>query len=133
MTGGEGVRRRSWSSFGRSFALELTGDAITLSIDRAPAVTLSLAEWNAVRAGLNDLARERAAASGPTDVVDRSLVPNNGRPWTEELDRELCRRWYAGENLPSLAVGLGRTEGGVASRLVRLDCVRDRDEARARR
>ncbi|PAX07603.1 hypothetical protein [Sphingomonas lenta] len=125
--------RRSWSSFGRSYALELAGDSVTLLIDRAPAVTLSLAEWNAVRAGLNDLARERAAASGPTDMVDRPLVPNNGKPWTEELDRELCRRWYAGEGLASLAVVLGRTEGGVASRLVRLDCVADRDEARARR
>ena len=125
--------RRSWSSLGRSFALELAGDSITLLIDRAPAVTLGLAEWNAVRAGLNDIARARVAAGAPTDGVDRPLVPNNGKPWTEALDRELCRRWYAGENLSSLAVALGRTEGGVASRLVRLDCVRDRDEARARR
>lgn len=124
--------RRSWSTLGRSFALELADDAVTLLIDRQPALTLSLPEWNEVRRGLNDLARERAGAAEPPPGPNRTLVPNNGRAWTEEQDHALCQAWCAGEGLAALAVRFGRTEGGIASRLVRLDCVDDREEARAR-
>ena len=64
----------------------------------------------------------RVAGPARRAVVDR-----------EALDRELCRRWCAGKNLPSPAIALGRTESGVESRRVRLDRVAGRDEARARR
>lgn len=97
------------------------------------AVSLNLTEWEAVRAGLDALA-QFGKRSRVKSRVDRSTpeAPNNGQAWTAELDTDLCQGWYAGEGLGALSRRLGRTEGSIASRLVRLDCVADREEARAR-
>ena len=59
-------------------------------------------------------------------------APNNGQAWTEALDGVLCEGWYAGEGLAVLSRRFGRTEGSIASRLAKLDCVDDADEARTR-
>lgn len=127
------TRTVSWDSEGRIFSLTLADERVTLQQDGQQLACLTLAEWEGVRAGLSALARFRQGGTAKPRA-DRSTpeAPSNGRPWTEELDAELCRGWYAGEGLAALATRLGRTEGSIASRLARLDIVADRDEARQR-
>jgi hypothetical protein len=89
-------------------------------------LSLTLHEWQGVAAALAEL---HPPAPPYITVAAQS---GTRRAWTEEHDRELCRGWYAGDGLEVLAGLLGRTQGSVAARLVRLDLVADRAEARAR-
>ena len=45
---------------------------------------------------------------------------NNGKPWTEELDAELCRLFESGMKKKELCAYCGRTTGAIESRLVKL-------------
>lgn len=45
---------------------------------------------------------------------------NNGKPWTEELDAELCRLFESGMKKKELCAYFGRTTGAIESRLVKL-------------
>ena len=50
----------------------------------------------------------------------RNLPKNNGQPWTEELDRELCRLYDGGMKKKDLCAHFGRSSGAIDSRLARL-------------
>lgn len=48
------------------------------------------------------------------------LPENNGKPWTEDLDAELCSLFDAGMKKKDLCTHFGRTSGAIVSRLERL-------------
>ena len=50
----------------------------------------------------------------------RPLPENNGKPWTEELDQELCRLFDGGMRKSELSAHFGRTSGAIVARLERL-------------
>ena len=50
----------------------------------------------------------------------KTLPENNGKPWTEELDDELCRLFDGGMKRKDLCAHFGRTSGAIESRLARL-------------
>ncbi len=58
----------------------------------------------------------------------RNLPPNAGKPWSEAQDKDLLADFDSGLPIRQLAAKHGRTEGGIASRLVRLGRVEERDE-----
>ena len=115
-------RSVAWDVHGRRFRMSVAGERLTLHTSEGN-LSLSRHEWQGVAAAL-------AALHPP--APPRVAAPRAGKAWTEEGDAELARGWYAGQGLASLASLLGRTEGSIASRLVRLDIVGDRDEARLR-
>lgn len=117
----------------RRFTLSMEGDGIILESPGLAATSLSLVEWAGVRAGLDALAKFRQPQKIKAHV-DRGTpdAPNNGQAWTDELDQALCQAWHAGEGLAAIARRFGRTTGSIASRLAKLDCVTDLDEARSR-
>ena len=115
-------RSVAWDVRGRRFRFTAAGDRLALETSDGR-LTLSLHEWQGVAAAL----AEMHPVPRP-----REVVPSKRRTWTAELDTALCQGWYAGDGLAVLAARFGRTEGSIATRLVRLDCVGDRDEARRR-
>lgn len=121
------TRSIAWDVAGRRFRMSAAGDRLTLETSDGR-MSLTRHEWQGVAAALASL-HPPAPPPAPRALPE---APSNGRAWTEELDTALCQGWYAGEGLAVLAARFGRTEGGIASRLVRLDCVADRDEARLR-
>lgn len=117
-------RSVSWSVNGRQFRFTAAGDRLALDSSDGR-LTLSLHEWQGVAAALAELHPPAPVRIAPPDTPSR-------RRWTQAEDRALCGGWYAGEGLAALAGLLGRSETGIAARLVRLDCVADREEARRR-
>lgn len=101
----------------------MAGERLTLHTSDGN-LSLSRHVWQAVAAAL--------AMLHPPAPRATPAAPNNGRAWSEELDRDLAQGWYAGEGLAALAARMGRSEGSIASRLARLDIVADREEARQR-
>lgn len=59
-----------------------------------------------------------------------SLPSNAGRPWTENEDRELLSLFDSNVLVKDMAQKHGRTQGAIASRLLRLGRVKDRAEVR---
>jgi len=57
---------------------------------------------------------------------DSSLPSNAGRPWPESEDKELLAIFDAGTPVKEIAAKHGRTQGAIASRLVRLGKIKDR-------
>ena len=51
---------------------------------------------------------------------EKPLPESNGKPWTEELDDELCRLFDGGMKKKDLCTHIGRTPGAIESRLERL-------------
>ena len=51
---------------------------------------------------------------------ERPQPENNGKPWMEELDQELCRLFDGGMKKKDLCAHFGRTPGAIESRLERL-------------
>ena len=50
----------------------------------------------------------------------KPLPANNGKPWTEEMDRELSHLFDGGMKKQDLCEHFGRTSGAIESRLERL-------------
>lgn len=57
---------------------------------------------------------------------DSSLPSNAGRPWPETEDKELLAIFDAGTPVKEIAAKHDRTQGAIASRLVRLGRIKDR-------
>jgi hypothetical protein len=58
-----------------------------------------------------------------------SLPDNAGKPWCGEDDAELVQSFDSGRPVADLAAAFRRTRGSIASRLVRLRKVPDRQSA----
>ena len=50
----------------------------------------------------------------------KPLPENNGKPWTEKADQELCSLFDSGMTKKELCAHFGRTSGAIDSRLERL-------------
>ena len=50
----------------------------------------------------------------------KTLPENNGKPWTEELDSELCRLFDEGMKKKELCAHFKRSPGSIESRLEKL-------------
>jgi hypothetical protein len=84
-------------------ALPADGPYPSAQIVRAPMVV--------VRAVERQQKRERR---------NRALPENAGNAWTEEEERQVCRKFDGGVAIGELAKRRGRTEGSIQSRLERL-------------
>ena len=63
---------------------------------------------------------------------ERSLPANAGKAWKSEEDKLLMEGFDAGVSVKQLAANHGRTEAGIAARLVRLGRISERAEAYVR-
>lgn len=72
-----------------------------------------------------------AAIDGQLRTRTRNwLLPDNaGKPWRDKDDDQLVQSFDAGRPVADIAVALHRTRGSIASRLVRLGKVPDRQAA----
>lgn len=60
----------------------------------------------------------------------KAVLPSNaGKPWNSDDDRELAERFDSGQSVAKLASAFERTKGSIASRLVILGKVPDRQSA----
>ena len=91
------------------------------SVLQRPAVIRALFTASRVLAG------ERSAAAAA-----RAQPSQAGKPWTPEEDQRLLDAFDAGADLAALTAAHGRSDGGVASRLVRLGRIKERAEVRVR-
>ena len=66
--------------------------------------------------------RQQTAMAVPGARRSRDRPPQQGKPWSLELDAELERRWIAGDSVEEIAVHFERTPGGIRSRLPRVGC-----------
>lgn len=55
----------------------------------------------------------------------KNLPENNGKPWTDELDKELAEMFDAGINEKALREHFNRTRGSINSRLKKLGKIDD--------
>lgn len=53
---------------------------------------------------------------------------NAGRPWTDELDQQLCSLFDRGASVKEMCAFFKRSRGAIASRLVRLGKIENRAE-----
>ena len=60
----------------------------------------------------------------------KNLPENAGKRWTDEDDRKLCEMFDAGVSNKDICNSFKRTATGIASRLVRLGKISERDEFR---
>ena len=67
-----------------------------------------------------DRSRTELRRGGVISQSEKPLPENNGKPWTEELDQELCRLFDEGMKKKDLCAHFGRTSGAIESRLQRL-------------
>ena len=66
--------------------------------------------------------RHQAAVALPSARRSRDKPPQQGKPWSLDLDAELERRWIAGDSVEEIAVHFERTPGGIRARLPRVGC-----------
>ncbi len=84
----------------------------------SPAVIRAL---HVALAGMNHQLRQH--------TLDSALPSNSGTAWSEEDDEELSRLFDSGQSIAIIASLFQRTRGSIASRLVRLGKVPDRQSA----
>lgn len=65
-----------------------------------------------------------------TKKRERRLPENAGKPWLQEDDAKLVQMFEEGRSKGDICDYFKRTEGGIASRLVRLGIIQNRDEFR---
>ena len=63
----------------------------------------------------------------------RSMPENAGKRWTDEDDKKLCEMFDTGVTKKDICNTFKRTSTGIASRLVRLGKIKERDEFRYRK
>lgn len=60
----------------------------------------------------------------------KNMPENAGKRWTDEEDKKLCEMFDAGMSKKDICNTFKRTVTGIASRLVRLGKIKERDEFR---
>ena len=63
----------------------------------------------------------------------KNLPENAGKRWTEQDDKKLCEMFDADASKKDICNTFKRTSTGIASRLVRLGKIKERDEFRNRK
>ncbi len=62
----------------------------------------------------------------PTKKANANLPENSGKPWTAELDQQLCNMFDCGASVKEMCEQFIRSRGGIAARLVRLGKIENR-------
>lgn len=124
------ARSVAWSVEGRAFRMTPAGGKLALDCSDGR-LSLTLYEWQGIAAALAAL-HPPALPRDATGIALPADGPGRRRPWREPDDAALTQGWYGGEGLTVLAARLERSPGAVIARLVRLDLVGDRAEARRR-
>lgn len=70
-----------------------------------------------------------ARASHTQEPEDLQRPDNAGRAWTQNEDAALLAYYDAGQSVREIADKVGRTESGIAARLVRLGRIKNRASA----
>ena len=63
----------------------------------------------------------------------KNMPENAGKKWTDEDDKKLCEMFDTGVTKKDICNTFKRTSTGIASRLVRLGKIKERDEFRYRK
>lgn len=122
-----------WETSRGTFRLTVVGSQAELLTPEGQSLELLVGEWSALAEAISEIVPLSNILERRRSSVTAPRAPNNGQPWSQELDKELCARWGGGMDVRSLATHFGRSTGGIASRLAKLGVVASRDEARARR
>ena len=116
-----------------------------MDIDRAKEIISALAEGIDPTTGellpedsvynKGDIVRAFYAVLASLDANEpkKSQPENAGKRWTEEDDKKLCEMFDAGVSKKDICNTFKRTSTGIASRLVRLGKIKERDEFRNRK
>lgn len=80
-----------------------------------------------------DVLRALQFAANSLNKKKQNPPENAGKPWSEEDDDKLCKMFDAGISNREIKQYFKRTETGIASRLVRLGKIQERDEFRNRK
>ena len=116
-----------------------------MNIDRAKEIITTLAEGvdpttgeilaedNVCNKGEVVRAFYTILASLDTSKPKKTQLENAGKRWTDEDDKKLCEMFDAGASKKDISNTFKRTSTGIASRLVRLGKISERDEFRNRK
>ncbi|WP_425228993.1 hypothetical protein [Sphingomonas sp.] len=118
-----------WGVKGRQFRLTRAGEQLILDCSDGR-LSLHLHEWQGVASALATL--HPPPPPRRSNGNDAEVAARGRRAWMESEDEALIRGWYGGEGLALLAAQIGRSEAAITTRLIRLDLVGDRFEARQR-
>ena len=81
-----------------------------------------------------DVVRAFYAILEALDKKSKKNMPENaGKRWTDEDDKKLCEMFDSGVSKKDICNTFKRTATGIASRLVRLGKIKERDEFRNRK
>jgi hypothetical protein len=81
-----------------------------------------------------DVVRAFYAILEALDKKSKKNMPENaGKRWTDEDDKKLCEMFDSGVSKKDICNTFKRTTTGIASRLVRLGKIKERDEFRNRK
>ena len=75
------------------------------------------------QAHLRDMKGSAPAQAKPADAVANGRTGNAYKKWTAEEDADISVRHKRGETVKAMAAALGRQEGGVRARLVKLGLI----------
>jgi hypothetical protein len=75
------------------------------------------------QAHLRDLKGLGPSQAKPAPAMTNSRTANAGKKWTAEEDADISVRHGRGEAVKAMAAALGRQEGGVRARLVKLGLI----------
>lgn len=67
-------------------------------------------------------------SDAPANPVRTDLPENSGKPWTPEMDRDLCQMFDRGASAKELCAYFRRSRGSIAARLVRLGKISHRSD-----
>ena len=65
-------------------------------------------------------------SDAPTKKAKANLPENSGKPWTTEMDQQLCDMFDCGSSVKEMCEHFKRSRGGIAARLVRLGKIENR-------
>lgn len=65
-------------------------------------------------------------SDAPTKTAKSNLPENSGKPWTSELDQQLCDMFDCGASVKEMCEQFKRSRGAIAARLVRLGKIENR-------
>ena len=67
-------------------------------------------------------------SDAPTKTKNANLPENSGKPWTPELDQQLCDMFDCGASAKEMCDLFKRSRGGIAARLVHLKKIENRTD-----
>ncbi|WP_336962508.1 hypothetical protein [Sphingobium aquiterrae] len=129
------LRTLIWNIGEQRFELAVYADHAVLLTPEGQAVALANAAWTALAEAIQ-MVVPRPGQGGPVKATKprkpQPSAANQGSRWTLEEDRALLHLWQEDQaTIEDLMQRLGRNEGGITSRLVRLDASPDREAVRA--